>query len=92
MVPSRFCPVFARSCSAQYLTCILPRSAENPTPFATLNSKAHEQRHAALAAPLRKREETMIFGLNLLQWITDRLTDALNALSGPIAAVLQKIS
>ncbi len=30
----------------------------------------------------------MILGLNLLQWIADRLTDALNALSGPIAPLV----
>jgi hypothetical protein len=34
----------------------------------------------------------MIFGFNLLQWIADRLTDALNALSGPIAPLLNMIS
>ncbi|HEU5376925.1 MAG TPA: conjugal transfer protein TrbL family protein [Ktedonobacteraceae bacterium] len=34
----------------------------------------------------------MIFGFNLLQWIVDRLTDALNALSGPIAPLVNLIS
>ncbi len=34
----------------------------------------------------------MVFGFNLLQWIVDRLTDALNALSGPIAPLVNLIS
>jgi hypothetical protein len=34
----------------------------------------------------------MILGLNLLQWIADRLTDALNALGGPIAPLVNMIS
>lgn len=34
----------------------------------------------------------MIFGFNLLQWIVDRLTDAFNALSGPIAPLVNLIS
>ncbi len=34
----------------------------------------------------------MIFGFNLLQWIVDRLTDALNVLSGPIAPLVNMIS
>ncbi len=34
----------------------------------------------------------MIFGFNLLQWIVDRITDALNALSGPIAPLVNMIS
>lgn len=34
----------------------------------------------------------MILGFNLIQWIVDRLTDALNALSGPIAPLVNLIS
>ncbi len=34
----------------------------------------------------------MIFGLNILQWIADRLTDAFNALNGPIAPLVGMIS
>ncbi len=34
----------------------------------------------------------MILGLNLLQWIADRLSDALNALSGPIAPLVNMLS
>ena len=34
----------------------------------------------------------MILGLNILQWIVDRLTDAFNALNGPIAPLVGMIS
>lgn len=34
----------------------------------------------------------MIVGFNLLQWIVDRLTEALNTLSGPIAPLVNMIS
>ena len=34
----------------------------------------------------------MIVGFNLLQWIADRLTEALNALSGPIAPLVNMMS
>ncbi len=34
----------------------------------------------------------MIFGLNILQWIVDRLTETLNALTGPIGPLLNMIS
>jgi len=43
-------------------------------------------------AELQKREETMILGFNILQWIVDRLTEALNALSGPIQPLVNMIS
>ena len=34
----------------------------------------------------------MLFGFNLLQWIVDRLTEALNALTGPIAPLVNMVS
>ena len=34
----------------------------------------------------------MIFGVNILQWIVDRLTETMNALVGPIGPLLNMIS
>jgi hypothetical protein len=67
-----------------------PDSSSQPVSLAILDIEACAQGHM----PGRNAAEwsiIMILGFNLIQWIVDRLTDALNALSGPLAPLANMI-